>query len=102
MAYAVNLTARAERDLAALYDEIHASGSQTARRWYRGLKKQILSLEKIPFRCAVTPENKNLRHLLCGHGRNIYRIIYLSHYLSGMAMQVDVFHIRHGARNRFK
>lgn len=96
MAYAVNLTARAERDLARLYEEINAADSEAARKWYLGLKKQILSLEKLPFRCALTPENKNLRQLLYGQRRNTYRVIYR---VAGI--QVDVIHIRHGARKRF-
>ncbi len=97
MKYAVNVTLRAERDLARLYGEIDAAHSETAREWYRGLKKQILSLEKLPFRCAVTPENKNLRHLLYGDRRNTYRVIYRV-----VDMQVEVLHIRHGARKRFR
>ena len=95
MKYAVNLTQRAERDLARLYGEIDAAHSETAREWFRGLKKQILSLEKLPFRCAVTSENKNLRHLLYGHRRDTYRVIYRV-----VGLQVDVLHIRHGARKR--
>jgi len=97
MKYAVNVTVRAERDLARLYGEIDATDSETARKWYRGLKRQIFSLEKIPFRCAVTPENKSLRHLLYGHGHNTYRVIYRV-----IGMQVDVLHIRHGARKRLR
>jgi len=96
MAYAVNLTARAVRDLASLYDEINAADSEEARKWYLGLGKQILSLEKLPFRCSVTPENKNLRHLLYGYRRNTYRVIYRV-----VGIRVDVLHIRHGARKRF-
>jgi len=95
MKYAVNITQRAERDLASIYDEIDAAHSETAREWYRGLKKQILSLEKLPFRCAVTPENEILRHLLYGHRRDTYRVIYRV-----VGSQVDVLHIRHGARKR--
>jgi plasmid stabilization system protein ParE len=97
MKYAVNLTVRAERDLARLYVEINATHSETARKWYRGLKKQILSLEKLPCRCAVTPENENLRNLFYGHRRNTYRVIYRV-----VGMQVDILHIRHGARKRFR
>jgi plasmid stabilization system protein ParE len=93
MKYAVNVTLRAERDLARLYGEIDAAHSETAREWYRDLKKQILSLEKLPFRSAVTPENRNLRHLLYGHRRNIYRVIYRV-----VGTRVDVLHVRHGAR----
>jgi plasmid stabilization system protein ParE len=97
MKYAVNVTLRAERDLARLYGEIDAAHSETARKWYRGLKKQILSLETLPLRCAITPENRNLRHLLYGHKRNTYRVIYRV-----VGMRVDVLHVRHGARGRFE
>jgi plasmid stabilization system protein ParE len=93
MEYAVNLTARAERDLANLYEQINAERSEAARKWYLGLKKEILSLGTLSLRCPVTPENANLRHLLYGHGHNTYRVIYR---VTGS--QVDVLHIRHGAR----
>jgi plasmid stabilization system protein ParE len=97
MKYAVNVTLRAERDLARLYGEIDAANSETAREWYRGLKKQILSLEKLPFRSAVTAENRNLRHLMYGHRRNTYRVIYRV-----VGMQVNVLHVRHGARKKLR
>jgi len=42
MAYLVNITSRAERDLAHLYREINAERS-AALKWYRGLKESILS-----------------------------------------------------------
>jgi plasmid stabilization system protein ParE len=95
MEYAVNVTARAERDLATLYEDIDASHSEAARKWYLGLKKEILSLRALPFRCSLTPERPNLRHLLYGHGHNTYRVIYR---VTGR--QVDVLHIRHGARKQ--
>jgi plasmid stabilization system protein ParE len=95
MAYAVNLTARAERDLARLYDYIDAANSRAARKWYMGLKRAILSLETFPFRCTATPENKKRRHLLYGHGHNTYRVIYRI-----IGSEVIVLHIRHGAQKR--
>src|SRR5260370_41686398 len=60
MVYAVNITLRAERDLEHLYGEIDAAESDAARKWYEGLKRQILSLEELPNRCPVTPEKKNM------------------------------------------
>lgn len=95
--YAVKATSRAEHDLAHLYEEIGAASSEAAQKWYWGLKEEILSLENYPNRCAVTPENKRLRHLLYGYGHNTYRVIYRVR-----AMQVTVLHIRHGARQRLK
>jgi plasmid stabilization system protein ParE len=64
VAYLVEITARAGRDLAQLYEEINAESSQAALKWYRGLKDAILSLEVYPRRCPPTPEDANLWHLL--------------------------------------
>lgn len=99
MAYLVKITVRAERDLAHLYAEINAEHSEVALRWYRGLKKAILTLEKYPNRCPVTRENANLRHLLYGRKSHVYRVIYR---VLADRKQVDVIHIRHGARQKFK
>ncbi len=98
MAYLVNLTARAARDLSLLYDATHAGNSRAALQWYTGLKEAILSLEHQPNRCPKTPENARLRHLLYGRKPHIYRVIYR---VAGKSKQVDALHIRHAARRRF-
>ena len=59
MEYLVSITHRAERDLADLYEEIHAQHSGAALEWYRGLKRAILSLEHHPSRCPVTGAMKS-------------------------------------------
>jgi len=99
MAYLVNLTGRAERDLAQLYLDIDAQHSDAALKWYRGIKEAILSLEEQPNRCPVAPENDKLRHLLYGNKPHIYRAIYR---VLEKEKRVEVLHIRHGARQRFK
>ena len=99
MAYLVNFTARAERDLALLYVPINAEDSDAALKWYRGFKEAILSLEEQPNRCPVTPECEKFRHLLYGNKPDIYRAIYR---VREKQKQVEVLHIRHGARRRFK
>jgi toxin ParE1/3/4 len=99
MAYVVRIAARAEHDLSSLYEAINAPNSATARRWYRGLTRAILSLAEKPNRSPVTPENKKLRHLLYGAKPNVYRVIYMVNIRLG---QVDVLHIRHGARRKFR
>jgi len=38
MAYLVKITFRAERDLAALYEDINAEHSHAALQWYQELK----------------------------------------------------------------
>jgi plasmid stabilization system protein ParE len=95
MAYLVNITVRAERDFASLYEEIDAEHSDTALKWYKGLKEAILSLEELPCRCPETPENSRLRHLLYGHKPHVYRVIFC---VLEKQKQVEVLHIRHGAR----
>ena len=99
MAYLVEITVRAQRDFASLYEEIHAGDSEAAQKWYRGLKEAVLSLEKLPNRCPRTSENPQLRHLLYGRKPHVYRVIY--RVLDG-AKRVEVLHVRHGARRRSK
>jgi toxin ParE1/3/4 len=99
MAYLVNLTARAERDFARLYEEINAENSDAALKWYRGFKEAILSLEEHPNRCPMTPESDKFRHLLYGNKPHIYRAIYR---VLEKEKQIEVLHIRHGARRRFR
>jgi len=99
MAFLVNITSRAERDLAHLYEEINAEHSEAALKWYRGLKEAILSLEEQPNRYSVTRENDGLRQLLYGHKPHIYRVIYR---VLERQKHVEVLHIRHGARRKFK
>jgi plasmid stabilization system protein ParE len=98
MAYLVDIAARAQRDLASLYEEIDAGDSEAALKWYRGLKEAVLSLEKLPNRCPPTSENPQLRHLLYGRKPHVYRVIYR---VLESEKRVEVLHIRHGARRRF-
>ena len=80
MAYLVELTRRAERDLDYLYQRISADDSTAAARWFNGLERAIYTLERFPRRCPAAPESKKakrrLRHLLYGAKRDVYRVIY--------------------------
>jgi toxin ParE1/3/4 len=80
MAYRVELTLRAERDLNYIYAYILADDSDAAARWYFGLEDAIRKLRSFPRRCPVAPESKlsksKLRHLLYGSKRDVYRVIY--------------------------
>ena len=98
MAYRVDLTGRAGRDLRQIYRRIHAEDSVQAFAWFNGLETMLNSLEKHPDRGAITPENKKLRQLLYGNKTHIYRIIYV---VEARAKNVKVVHIRHGARAEF-
>jgi toxin ParE1/3/4 len=76
MAYRVEITDRALRDLASIYHRIEAETAARAARWFDGLEKAINGLETRPHRAPVTPEDRALRHLLYGKKPQIYRIIY--------------------------
>ncbi len=99
MAYLVSITPRAERDFASLYLKINVEESDAALKWYRGLKEAVLSLEELPNRCPVTPEKAQLRHLLYGSKPHVYRVIFR---VIEKQKRVDVLHIRHGARDKWK
>jgi plasmid stabilization system protein ParE len=95
-AYRVDLTDRAARDLQHLYRTIDAENSAQARAWFNGLERVILSLEQNPARGAVIREDANLRQLLYGRRRYIYRIVYA---IDEPGSVVSVLHIRRGARD---
>jgi toxin ParE1/3/4 len=99
MAYLVKLMPRARRDLRLLFGHIHARESSAAAfRWYQSLEQEILR-EETPNRCPTAPESSNPRHLLYGRKPYVYRVIYR---VLEEKKQVDVLHIRHGARQRFR
>jgi toxin ParE1/3/4 len=98
MAYRVDITERAERDFARLYEVIEAEHSGTARRWYAGLKEAILGLELLPHRCPVIRKKGQIRQLLYGTRFRVYLVLYR---ILEKQKLVEVLHIRHGARQRF-
>ncbi len=98
MAFSVNITSRAERDLTALYAEIDAVESLAARKWYVGLRQAILSLEELPERAPVIRSPGGIRQLLHRKKPHVYLILFR---IRMRPRQVDVLHIRHGARLPF-
>jgi plasmid stabilization system protein ParE len=98
MAYRVELTERAVRDLRRIYVTINAPDQQPARDWFDGLEHTVFSLADYPARGAPIPEDGSLRHLLYGRKRHRYRIIYA---INDSRQVVTVLHVRHGARAAF-
>jgi toxin ParE1/3/4 len=98
MTWLVNITLRAQRDLAGFYAAFEADQPGAARRWYQGLRKAILSLEAMPHRCPVVRKRAQIRELLYGRKPNVYLVLYR---IREKDQEVDVLHIRHGARRRF-
>lgn len=103
MAYRVEFTERATRDLEALYLEKEAAEGQAASRWFDGLEVAVGALRDFPHRCPAAPEGRKmrrqLRHLLYGKKPHVYRVIY---EVEDGQKTVLVLHIRHGARRKLK
>jgi plasmid stabilization system protein ParE len=98
MAYRVELTDRAVRDLAVLYEDKHVEESKAAARWFNGLEQAVDTLGDLPRRCTAAPESKEagrkLRHLLYGKRPHVYRVIF---EIDEPHKVVNVLTIRHGA-----
>jgi toxin ParE1/3/4 len=95
MAYSVEFSRRAERDLGQIFAAINAEQSQAAARWFDGLQTHIEKLATLPDRGTLTPYNPKLRFLHYGNKPHIYRILYRIDHRSN---RVLIVHIRHGAR----
>jgi plasmid stabilization system protein ParE len=97
--YRVILQPRAEGDIFAAADWIHAESksSAIALRWVRGLRAKIASLSSKPQRCPIDPDSdaygEEVRVLLHGKRHRKYRILF--------AIRGNVVHVltvRHSAR----
>src|SRR5580658_9994788 len=97
MAYRVDLTERAARNLRRIYRTINAEHSALARNWFNGLEKAVFSHDEHPARAPVIPEDDTLRHLLYGRKPNVCRIISSSHFAGPADFRV----LRGGEREVF-
>jgi len=95
MAYRVEVTARARRNLDRIYSFVQAEESDHAFAWFQGLAAAMQSLSDMPKRAPVTHEDTALRHLLYGNKPHAYRIIY---HVEEEAQLVTIITIRHGVR----
>jgi toxin ParE1/3/4 len=103
MPYAVELAARAARDLEILYLKKNATESHAAARWYNTLEEAIYTLARDPHRCPVAPEaqraKRKLRQLLFGKKPHVYRIIF---EVQEQQQRVWVLTIRHEAMRKVR
>ncbi len=100
MAYHVSLAAPAEADAYRAFERIRAASPRHAEKWLTRLFDAIFSLDKLPTRCPVIPEAKELgfaaRHLLHGKGNGVYRIIF---HVQKDEQHVRVLRIWHSSRD---
>src|SRR5262245_34350379 len=98
MAFHVDLSDRAQTDIAAIYDWLCSQQAGDAgERWFVALREAIASLSTLPSRCPVASESREapveVRQLLYGRKPHVYRIFFA---IDGDV--VRVLHIRHGRR----
>ena len=97
MAYRVEISPLAVSDIEDAYLWLSEQSRPAAARWYHGLRKAIESLETNPERCSLAPESDafavELRQLLYGRRRGVYRILF-----SMFGDTVRVHRVRHGSR----
>lgn len=98
MDFRVELTDRAQRDIAALHAWLQGEqAGEAGEKWFTALRAAIDSLASLPTRCPLAPESREspdeVRQLLYGRRPHVYRILF-----SIDQQVVYVLHIRHGRR----
>ena len=97
MTYTIVYTAQARRAIQNAYDWLFERTVQHAPEWHKRLVKSIHSLEIMPGRCPLAPENEGsdeeVRHLIVGDRIHAYRIIYTIR-----GEDVVIYNVVHGAR----
>jgi plasmid stabilization system protein ParE len=95
--YQVIIQPTAQKAIEEAYFWLGNYSPSNARRWLEGLHKEILSLEKSPYRCPLAFENnffdEEIRQLVYGKERNIYRILFTI-----VDDSVQVLFVRHAAQ----
>ena len=98
MAHQVRITARALADIDEALTWLSQQSSQAAARWHASLLEKVQTLEEYPERCPLAAEAEvlrvELRQLLFGKRRRVYRILFTIE-----ANVVNVLHIRHAAQD---
>ena len=87
MAFHVELSDRAQTDIAAIYDWLRSQQAGDAgEHWFVALREAISSLSRLSLRCPVAPESREspveVRQLLYGRKPHVYRILLLSTAMS--------------------
>ena len=101
MNYEIVVTDQADAEAEEAYLWIRERSPDGAVRWWNGLEAAILSLERMPTRCSLAPENdvfeEEIRQLLYGKRQHRYRILF-----TVREQTVVILHIRHGVREHLK
>jgi len=77
MAYHVELSERAQRDIVAAYEFIAAETPQAAIDFRHGLEKQVGFLSVFPLRCGLAPEDRYRDETIRQTFYKGYRILFI-------------------------
>lgn len=98
MSHFVRITARALSEIDEALDWIAERSPSAATRWLDKLMEAVDSLEENPERCGLAPESDwypgELRQLLYGRRRGIYRVLF-----EVRERTVYILRVRHGAQH---
>ena len=98
MQFAINVRPLAYSDIVRVVNHISRTvSSYSATRWQNGIYSRIDSLNRLPDRCPLADEATlgfDLRMLLYGRGRQVYRILFT---IDGDT--VNVLRVRHAAQD---
>jgi plasmid stabilization system protein ParE len=102
MAFNVRITREAELDMTETFNWRSENISvEAAAQWYNGVMDKIHSLEEMPRRCGLAPENEHfedeIRQLLYGKRGSQYRILFS---ISGET--VWVLHVLHSSHDTLR
>ena len=102
MKYRIEIASMAEAEADQAFLRLsQVTSPTTAGQWYAGLLKAIDSLAYMPKRCSLARENEyfsqEIRQLLYGRGRNLYRVLFTILEGQGTAT-VRILHIRHASQ----
>ena len=99
MSFEVNFTLRSLADIDAAVAYRRGKSVSAAARWRAALLARVATLEQSPDRCPVADEagdlGLDLRQLLFGKGRNVYRILFTI-----QSQTVVIHRVRHAAQDR--
>ncbi len=102
MKYRIEISSIAEAEADAAFLQLSQVTSPVkASQWYSGLMQAIESLSQMPRRCPLARENEyfsqEIRQLLYGRGRNLYRVLFTVLEQQNM-LTVRILHIRHASQ----
>lgn len=105
MAYHVEIAPTALLDAQDAFDWMEQHSPTHVDEWFNGLMDAVFSLDEMPRRCSLAPENdfyeQETRHLLYTKRRVTYRIIFVILQLQTEEEEgiLRVFRIQHGAQH---